>query len=70
MDVAEHLGVEVRNYDAEAIPHAIVAREKYSAGRHGLNLGDCLSYGAARQRRARMLYLGEIFARTDVNDHV
>ncbi len=70
VEVAERLDVEVRNYDTEAIPHAIVAREKFGAGRHGLNLGDCLSYAAARKSRARLLFVGEDFARTDVNDHV
>ena len=70
LEVAERLAIEVRNYDAEAIPHAIVAREKFGAGRHGLNLGECLSYGAARQSRARLLFVGEDFAQTDVNDLV
>jgi len=70
VEVAGRLGVEVRNYETDAIPYAIVAREKYGAGRHGLNLGDCLSYGAARQSRARLLYVGEDFARTDVNDQI
>ncbi len=27
-------------------------------------------YGAAKERRARLVYVGEDFARTDVNDHV
>jgi uncharacterized protein with PIN domain len=45
------------------------AREKYGAGRYRLNLGDCLSYGAAHQSQARLVYVGEDFARTDVNDH-
>jgi ribonuclease VapC len=36
----------------------------------GLNMGDCLSYGAAKERRARLIYVGEDFARTDVNDQV
>ena len=68
LEVAERLAIEVRNYETMAVPYAIVAREKFGAGRHGLNLGDCLSYGAARQSRARLLYVGEDFARTNVND--
>jgi ribonuclease VapC len=33
-------------------------------------MGDCLSYGAAKESRARLIYVGEDFARTDVNDDV
>ncbi len=55
---------------ARAILHAIAARERFGPGRRGLNMGDCLSYGAAKERRARLIYVGEDFARTDVNDHV
>jgi ribonuclease VapC len=69
-DLADRLAIEVRSYDAEAIPHAVAARERFGAGRRGLNMGDCLSYGAAKHHRARLLYVGEDFARTDVNDDV
>ncbi len=69
-DGANRLAIEVRSYDAAAIPHAVAARERFGAGRRGLNMGDCLSYGAARQCRARLLYVGQDFARTDVNDQV
>ncbi len=40
----------------------------FGAGGHSLNMGDRLSYGAARMARARLLYVGDDFARTDVND--
>src|SRR5208283_2573837 len=69
-EAAQRLGVEVRNYEIEAIPHAIAARERFGAGGRGLNLGDCLSYGAARRSRTRLLYVGEDFAQTDVNDQL
>jgi ribonuclease VapC len=69
-EVADRLAIEVISYDAEAISHAVAARERFGEGRRGLNMGDCLSYGAARLSRARLLYVGEDFARTDVNDHV
>jgi len=69
-ELANRLAIEVRSYDAAAIPHAVAARERFGAGRRGLNMGDCLSYGAARQCRARLLYVGQDFARTDVNDQV
>ena len=69
-ELANRLAIEVRSYDAAAIPHAVAARERFGAGRRGLNMGDCLSYGAARQCRARLLYVRQDFARTDVNDQV
>jgi ribonuclease VapC len=68
LDAAARLAIEIRNYEADAIPSAIAGRENFGAGRRGLNLGDCLSYGAAKRNRARLLYVDEDFARTDVND--
>jgi ribonuclease VapC len=68
LDTAARLAIEIRDYRADAIPFAIIGREKFGAGRHGLNLGDSLSYGAAKKNRARLLYVGEDFALTDVND--
>ena len=62
------LEIEVTDYATGALPFAVSARQAFGAGRHGLNMGDCLSYGAARLTRARLLYVGEDFARTDVND--
>jgi ribonuclease VapC len=60
--------IEIRDYRADSIPLAIIGREKFGTGRRGLNMGDCLSYGAAKRNRARLLYVGEDFALTDVND--
>jgi ribonuclease VapC len=68
LDTAARLAIEIRDYGADAIPLAIIGRERFGAGRRGLNLGDCLSYGAAKRNRARLLYVGEDFALTDVND--
>jgi len=70
LDAAARLAIEIRDYRADAIPLAIAGREKFGAVRRGLNLGDCLSYGAARRNSARLLYVGEDFARTDVNNTV
>ena len=68
LDAAARLAIEIRDYGADAIRFAVMGREKFGAGRRRLNLGDCLSYGAAKRNRARLLYVGEDFARTDVND--
>lgn len=70
LDAMSRLAIEITDYEADAIPFAIQGREKFGAGKHELNMGDCLSYGAAKRRRARLLYVGEDFARTDVNDSV
>jgi ribonuclease VapC len=64
------LAIEITDYEADAIPLAIAGREKFGAGKRGLNMGDCLSYGAAKRRKARLLYVGEDFARTDINGSV
>ena len=70
LDTVARLGVEMSDYPSQAIPHAIAAREQFGAGRRGLNMGDCLSYGAAKERRAGLIHVGEDFDRTDVNDRV
>ena len=48
---------------------AIDASERYGMGgvRPGiLNLGDCFSYGTARHLKARLLFKGDDFGRTDI----
>jgi ribonuclease VapC len=70
LDTAARLDIEIRDYVSRSIPHAIAGRERFGPGRRGLNMGDCLSYGAAKESRARLIYVGEDFARTDVNDEV
>jgi len=64
----ESLDIQVVGVFPALIPLAVEARERFGAGRYGLNFGDCLSYAAARSHRARLLYVGKDFARTDVND--
>ena len=70
LDTTARLDIEIGDYASQAILHAVAARERFGPGRRGLNMGDCLSYGAAKERRARLIYVGEDFARTDVNDQV
>jgi ribonuclease VapC len=49
---------------------AIHAFERFGKGRHPaqLNMGDCFAYACARARNAPLLFKGEDFPRTDVND--
>ncbi|MBB4196455.1 ribonuclease VapC [Rhodoblastus sphagnicola] len=67
-ELVEVLGAQVAAIVPEMTPIAISAREKFGAGRHGLNFGDCLSYAAARFFQAKLIYVGDDFAATDVND--
>lgn len=41
---------------------------RFGKGRHpaGLNLGDCMSYAAARIAREPLLFVGDDFAKTDI----
>ncbi|RBP16860.1 ribonuclease VapC [Roseiarcus fermentans] len=68
LGMASRLNIAITDYPAGAVAFAASARQEFGRGRHGLNMGDCLSYGAARLSGARLLYVGEDFARTDVND--
>ena len=54
------------------IERAVEGREKFGKGRHpaALNFGDCLSYGAARYYRSTLLFKGDDFGQTDVNEAV
>jgi ribonuclease VapC len=61
------LRIEVAGFVPAMIPFAVEARRQFGSGKHRLNMGDCLSYAAARYHRAELLFKGDDFARTDVN---
>ena len=46
---------------------ALSAAHRYRAGRHGLNLGDCLHYAAARSFGVPILATADEFRRTDLD---
>ncbi|WP_083269471.1 type II toxin-antitoxin system VapC family toxin [Bosea vaviloviae] len=55
--------------DAEITAGAVAAAERYGlgGGRPGiLNLGACFSYATARHLKARLLFKGDDFSRTDI----
>lgn len=65
----------LRGISAEMVPggdeHVTLARDaalRFGRGRHpaALNLGDCLSYALATARGEPLLFVGDDFARTDV----
>lgn len=49
---------------------ALVAFDRYGKGRHpaALNLGDCFAYACAKSYRASLLYKGNDFSQTDINE--
>jgi ribonuclease VapC len=62
------LGVVVVPFDE---PHAEAATEAFVAfgkGRHAaaLNYGDCMTYATARRAERPLLFVGDDFARTDI----
>lgn len=51
--------------------HALLAADAYATfgrGRHpaSLNFGDCMTYATARMARAPLLFVGDDFAKTDL----
>jgi ribonuclease VapC len=61
--------VETVELTAQMILAALQAYERYGKGRSHpakLNMGDCLSYGAARVLGVPLLYKGDDFAKTDI----
>jgi ribonuclease VapC len=64
-----HFGIRTIALTSDMILAALQAYERYGKGRsHSakLNMGDCLSYGAARVLGVPLLYKGEDFAKTDI----
>ena len=64
----DQLGLEVVPVTDAVARRAAEAYRKWGKGTHAaaLNFGDCFAYEAAASRGARLLYVGEDFARTDV----
>ncbi len=57
------VGIGDREFEVAAEAYA-----QYGKGRHpaGLNMGDCFAYACARTNRAKLLFKGEDFTKTDV----
>jgi ribonuclease VapC len=49
---------------------AVACFEKFGKGRHpaGLNFADCLNYACAKVHGATILFKGDDFSKTDIND--
>jgi ribonuclease VapC len=62
------LEIRIVPFDAEQATLAREAFRRFGKGRHAaaLNFGDCLTYALARQQGAPLLFVGDDFARTDL----
>ena len=57
------VGIGEREFELAAQAYA-----EFGKGRHraALNMGDCFSYACARANRARLLFKGDDFSKTDI----
>lgn len=62
------LGFEIIGVTAATVQNVVQAYETWGKGVHpaSLNFGDCFAYALAKERGCRLLYVGEDFARTDL----
>jgi ribonuclease VapC len=62
------LGLEIVSVTPASARRIAGAYEKWGKGVHpaSLNFGDCFAYEVAKEHECRLLYVGEDFARTDV----
>lgn len=59
----QFVSIGEREFDIAAEAYA-----QYGKGRHpaGLNMGDCFAYACVRANRAKLLFKGEDFTKTDI----
>jgi ribonuclease VapC len=64
----DELGFEIVTVTAATARRIAQAYGRWGKGAHAaaLNFGDCFAYAVADERGCRLLYVGEDFARTDV----
>jgi ribonuclease VapC len=66
--LVDELGFEIVPVTGAGSAHVAEAYARWGRGAHpaGLNFGDCFPYALARERGAPLLFVGEDFARTDL----
>lgn len=66
--VLAELEVDVVAFDEAHASEAVTAWARFGKGRHpaALNMGDCYSYGLARDEDAELLFVGADFTQTDL----
>ncbi len=62
------LGFEIVSVTPAAARRTAQAYESWGRGVHpaGLNIGDCFAYEVAKEHGCRLLYVGDDFAKTDI----
>jgi ribonuclease VapC len=70
--LVEGLGFEVINLTAASARRIAAAYAKWGKGRGsaGLNFGDCFAYEIAAEHGCPLLYVGDDFAKTDVESAI
>ncbi|MBS7546435.1 type II toxin-antitoxin system VapC family toxin [Ancylobacter oerskovii] len=68
LEFLEERGIEIRDLPPakRATALSLHAAHRYRAGRHGLNLGDCLHYACAKYYRVPILATADEFRQTDI----
>jgi ribonuclease VapC len=66
--IVEDLGCEIVSVTSAAARRIGEAYARWGRGMHpaALNFGDCFAYEVAKQRGCRLLYVGDDFAKTDI----
>jgi ribonuclease VapC len=66
----EGLGFEIIDVDGKSARRVADAYTKWGKGAHpaALNFGDCFSYVVAKEYSCRLLYVGEDFSQTDLDN--
>ena len=59
----QFVGIGEQEWEIAAEAYAQFGKGRHSAA---LNMGDCFAYACAKSNRAKLLYKGEDFARTDL----
>lgn len=64
----DRLGFTVETFTLASARRIAEAYQRWGRGVHpaGLNFGDCFAYEVAKQRGCRLLYVGDDFAKTDI----
>lgn len=67
-ELLARIDVDTVPVDAALAVEALTAWRRFGKGRHpaGLNLGDTFSYALARRLGLPMIFVGDAFARTDI----
>ncbi|KQT63289.1 MULTISPECIES: type II toxin-antitoxin system VapC family toxin [unclassified Aureimonas] len=69
LEFLEARGIDIRDLPPakRTVALSLSAAHRYRAGRHGLNLGDCLHYACAKYYRVPILATADEFRKTDLD---